>query len=404
MTFFEKMTRSGKKIARNMSAAFGLVMSLAFTADSGGIPPKPEKDKAHLVNINAMSKLVQANYGDEYVYGQDMKLDMIVDTATTSRGMQKAVRKVKGKKLSARKIFKKTMARQMNEALYETAYQNVRKDIKLDTLMSMQFSSPLHGGLDELTINSPYGPRNMNGSHFHKGTDLHATAGTAVFCPVDDAVVVSSCVFKGSNIGMVELDIGNGFHVRLLHVKVIEGKQHFKRGEQITTVAPHNYYGPERSTAPHLHFEVLENGKQINSTDIINDDGLLVDIRKSPLAEKAGNFASGETQKDATYAEFIQTKNDLQQERKTSRITKSAYRRNMRGMRVIQQTVENQAYQAFAVQLNTNAHDVTVAMNNIDAMKKFRGNHLAMVKTPANQNLWRVSSSFGPAPLQYSVL
>lgn len=94
---------------------------------------------------------------------------------------------------------------------------------------------------------------------FHRGVDFAADAGAAVL-----AVATGIVTWSGKRAGygvLVELSHGNGYVTRYGHnaralVKVGETVE---RGQAIAEVG-----STGRSTGPHVHFEVLRNGAQIN--------------------------------------------------------------------------------------------------------------------------------------------
>ena len=97
------------------------------------------------------------------------------------------------------------------------------------------------------------------GGEFHKGIDFKASTGDPVMA-VADGVVSFAGVRSGYG-NVVEIDHGNGYVTRYAHnarvlVKVGETVE---RGQAIAEVG-----STGRSTGPHVHFEVLRNGAQIN--------------------------------------------------------------------------------------------------------------------------------------------
>lgn len=111
-------------------------------------------------------------------------------------------------------------------------------------------------------ISSPFGERTdpFSGElERHDGIDLAASEGAEVL-----AVAAGVVVFAGTRNGygnLVEIDHGNGYRSRYAHNKsnlVVEGDR-VEPGAVIAIVG-----STGRSTGPHLHFEVVHNGKPVD--------------------------------------------------------------------------------------------------------------------------------------------
>ena len=117
---------------------------------------------------------------------------------------------------------------------------------------------PVLGGY----ISSYFGERMdpFNGEEaFHKGLDFASDAGTDVLA-VGQGVVTWAGAREGYGV-LVEVNHGNGFLTRYAHnskVLVTKGDT-VQRGQAIAVVG-----STGRSTGPHVHFEVLKDGRQID--------------------------------------------------------------------------------------------------------------------------------------------
>ncbi|KAA3657613.1 MAG: M23 family peptidase [Calditrichaeota bacterium] len=102
----------------------------------------------------------------------------------------------------------------------------------------------------------------------HKGLDIAQRRGTPVKATAAGVVVLAKNHYKrNSGFGkVVKIDHGNGFTTIFGHLENINVKkgQKVKRHEIIGTVG-----STGRSTGPHLHYEVLENGKNLNPKNFI---------------------------------------------------------------------------------------------------------------------------------------
>jgi murein DD-endopeptidase MepM/ murein hydrolase activator NlpD len=111
-------------------------------------------------------------------------------------------------------------------------------------------------------ISSYYGdrPDPFTGfTEFHKGLDIAATSGKRV-----EAVAAGLVTWAGPSSGygnMVQIDHGNGLATRYCHNEklLVSVGQLVHKGQVIALVG-----STGRSTGPHLHFEVLKNGAEVN--------------------------------------------------------------------------------------------------------------------------------------------
>jgi len=94
---------------------------------------------------------------------------------------------------------------------------------------------------------------------FHKGLDIANRGGTPIIAPADG--VVASIGKKGLLGKMITIDHGHGMVTRYGHIQKAMKKQGgaVKRGDTIALMG-----NSGRTTGPHLHYEVLLNGVQVN--------------------------------------------------------------------------------------------------------------------------------------------
>ena len=111
-------------------------------------------------------------------------------------------------------------------------------------------------------ISSYYGTRTnpFTGKlQFHKGMDFAAKSGSDVLAVAGGVVTWSSKRYGYGN--LVEINHGNGYMTRYGHnaKNLVEVGDTVKKGQLISLMG-----STGRSTGPHVHFEVLKNGRQIN--------------------------------------------------------------------------------------------------------------------------------------------
>jgi murein DD-endopeptidase MepM/ murein hydrolase activator NlpD len=122
-----------------------------------------------------------------------------------------------------------------------------------------EFAWPVEGAV---RITSPFGMRRdpFDGSRqFHEGVDIATPYGARVFAS-DDGIVVKALRHGGYG-NMVLVDHGQGRQTLYGHLRkfVVKEGDSVRRGETIGTVG-----STGRSTGPHLHFEVVENGRPVD--------------------------------------------------------------------------------------------------------------------------------------------
>lgn len=111
-------------------------------------------------------------------------------------------------------------------------------------------------------ISSGFGERVdpfTGGEEFHEGIDFAAPEGTRILAVA--AGIVTWAGPRGGYGNMVQIDHGNGYTTRYGHAYavLVHVGQTVQRGDAIALVGDTG-----RSTGPHVHFEVLENGHQVN--------------------------------------------------------------------------------------------------------------------------------------------
>ena len=103
---------------------------------------------------------------------------------------------------------------------------------------------------------------------FHEGMDFMAETGTPVRGAAGGMVVYSDLHSQYGN--MVEIDHGNGLVSRYAHLS----KRLVKNGDVVMSGSTIGAVGTTgRSTGPHLHFEVRQNGAPLNPVQFLRLPG-----------------------------------------------------------------------------------------------------------------------------------
>ena len=118
------------------------------------------------------------------------------------------------------------------------------------SLSGLKFMWPVNGGY----VSSPFGGRRN-----HKGVDIAAPKGTAIYAAEDGTVTMSRWYTTYGN--CIIINHGNGIQTLYGHASklVVKQGQKVKKGDLIALVG-----STGRSTGNHLHFEIQRNGTRIN--------------------------------------------------------------------------------------------------------------------------------------------
>jgi murein DD-endopeptidase MepM/ murein hydrolase activator NlpD len=136
-----------------------------------------------------------------------------------------------------------------------------------NTLQTLAETLPLGKPLRDYYITSTFGPRKdpMNGRvAVHQGLDLGAPYKSPVYATGPGKVIYAG--WRGRYGRLVEIDHGNGIKTRFGHLNKVLAR----KGEMVDPTTRIGLLGNSgRSTGPHLHYEVLVDGKPVNPTKFI---------------------------------------------------------------------------------------------------------------------------------------
>jgi murein DD-endopeptidase MepM/ murein hydrolase activator NlpD len=128
---------------------------------------------------------------------------------------------------------------------------------------------PANGHLSSLFSGSRYHPV-LRISRPHKGIDIAARVGEPILAAAKGRVVFSGN--RGNGYGyMVEIDHGHGFITRYAHASRLHVRsgQTVERGVRIADVGATGLV-----SGPHLHYEVEQNGRQVDPMNFVIGDAL----------------------------------------------------------------------------------------------------------------------------------
>jgi murein DD-endopeptidase MepM/ murein hydrolase activator NlpD len=152
----------------------------------------------------------------------------------------------------------------------EMADREQKLSVLESLLMSRSLServTPSGRPVEEGWLSSHYGKRNdpfTGKQDFHKGLDFAGKQGSEVIAVGDG--VVSWAGIKSGYGKLIEINHGNGYTTRYGHNQgfMVKVGDTVKKGQQIALMG-----STGRSTGPHVHFEVLHNGKAVNPSSFI---------------------------------------------------------------------------------------------------------------------------------------
>ncbi len=131
-----------------------------------------------------------------------------------------------------------------------------------DTPASFSYSDPLHGAGRTPVPGGKFNAKRDYGGH--QGIDMPAAQGTPIFASAPGTVKVSRSALGGNT---VTIDHGGGRVTRYMHL----GDVSVKDGDRVTPDTKLGGVGMTgRTSGPHLHYEVRENGKPVDPDHAIS--------------------------------------------------------------------------------------------------------------------------------------
>ena len=151
-------------------------------------------------------------------------------------------------------------------------YAGQKLKIKINLKNNQKFNFPVDG-----IITSKFGPRLdpfTKTIRFHKGIDIAAPIGTPVKSVMEGEVIFSGWI-KGY--GEVVIIKNGDIITKYAHNSILLVKKgdYVKRGEIIAKVGKTG-----RATGPHLHFEVVVNGKNVDPINYFNENEIKYHLAK----------------------------------------------------------------------------------------------------------------------------
>lgn len=351
-----KNGRLSKLMRRPVTLMSGLIMLTGIGSERSTHDKKLDNrnyttetmDKTAFTSVDAMDALLVAHYGEKYNRGMYPELDVVVDTAKTSKGLQSGVDELLGDKLDENFLYAKRLIkdRTLAEDLYQKAYASLRADVLGTRPSSAQLAKPLKN----IRITSGFGARHVRGaaraSRNHKGVDFGARPGTEVMA-VMRSKMVSSQVDHKNNIAYVVMDgvdergNKNGWRFRYFHVRLANKglNKIYEAGQPVTTIARHHEYGHETSTGPHLHFEIQRWNSRTGKYELVNPEAVarnnfvLPGYRPAPtLPTKVGSYIASVIKSDKDGNGFVGVEQQIAADYAAGKISAKEYQQRKQGL------------------------------------------------------------------------
>ena len=154
-------------------------------------------------------------------------------------------------------------------------------DINGKSVKKALMKTPINGA----RLSSPYGMRKhpIDGyNKMHKGTDFAAPMGTPIMASGDGIVIKASWCGGGGN--CVKIRHNSSYTTVYAHMSKFAAN--IKKGKRVKQGQTIGYVGSTgKSTGPHLHYEVIHNGKRINSQTLKLPSGKVLKNKSRKLFE-----------------------------------------------------------------------------------------------------------------------
>lgn len=211
--------------------------------------------KAHVIRLDALGQRLTSMAGiksSEFNFGHDPpqggpEMDIpgatpqIADVATMLKSLQSQI-DVSGSQLSA--LENVILSRQLGQEIHPEG-------------------RPVSTGYESSGFGRRVDPF-TGGTEFHEGIDFAAPEGTRIRAVA--AGIVTWAGPRGGYGNMVQIDHGNGYATRYGHADkvLVHTGETVNRGDVLALVGDTG-----RSTGPHVHFEVLKNGHEVNPAKFV---------------------------------------------------------------------------------------------------------------------------------------
>lgn len=217
------------------------------------------KLQAHIIRLDSLgSRLTEVAQLDKKAFNFDFSPSMGGPDDTVQEGDAKNL-------IFSENLKYGEFVKRMNQITQDIDSRSKQLDILETLLIAEHFklsTTPTGRPAEKGWISSYFGMRKdpFNGKRkMHKGVDVAGKSGASVLATADGVVIRAE---KQNGYGkLLEIDHGYGLSTRYGHNKSLAVKvgDIVKQGQVIASMG-----STGRSTGPHVHYEVLRNGQQVN--------------------------------------------------------------------------------------------------------------------------------------------
>ncbi|WP_281401106.1 M23 family metallopeptidase [sulfur-oxidizing endosymbiont of Gigantopelta aegis] len=226
--------------------------------------------QAHIIRLDALGKrLTEVAELDENAFNFDFEPSMggPIDSDVNKKRLIESVSAANQMENIKYSEFVKRMAQVTQDIDNRTKQLSILESLLIAEHFSM-VSTPTGKPAEKGWVSSFFGKRKdpfTGKKRMHKGVDVAGKSGSYVLATADG--IVTRAESQSGYGKLIEIDHGYKLSTRYGHNKTVAVKvgDVVKQGQIIATMG-----STGRSTGPHVHYEVLRNGRQVNPQKFIN--------------------------------------------------------------------------------------------------------------------------------------
>lgn len=232
---------------------------------SGKVKPTAEVkkaiDKLKVKTVSTVTAEKDIKYTTKVVYTKEKTREYSKVETKGKKGRKvetTVVETVNGKETASTLVSRKIVKKAVQEVVVKGTAISRTEANAIAEAKSAGFIRPMNKS--DIKMISAYWGDGRN----HKAIDFAGDTGSPIFAAKGGKVTFSG--WDGNYGYAVVIDHGNGYETRYAHANAlcVRKGETVKQGQQVATLG-----NTGRSTGPHLHFEILKNGRQVNPAPFI---------------------------------------------------------------------------------------------------------------------------------------